>query len=130
LEDNIMADATYTPKNERIFSGIAEKNGKAITVKSGQGELAIGTILIALTADAGEYTKIDLSTTPPAVDKQTIVILSDDIDATSEAVDCIGYRTGQFDENYLLFTGDMTEAWRNELRAIGIILNEGAINAL
>ena len=123
-----MADYTYTPENN-IFSGMSEKNPEGITVATGQGELAIGTLLISL--DGADYVIADTTDTPTAADKLSLVVLAETIDATSAAVETIGYRSGSFDVNYLTFGGTDTYAdWKDDARNVNIIFNVGAVNAL
>lgn len=122
-----MSYDTYTPDN--IFAGISDKNETPITVAAGQGELVRGTLLISLAG--ADYIIADTDDTIAAADKLTLVILSEDIDATSAAVETIGYRSGSYDENYLTFGGsDVASDWKNDARNVNIIFNSGATNAL
>lgn len=124
-----MATETYTPDN--IFSKLSEKNETPITVKTGQGELKRGTLLISLAADSGEYIIADIDDTPTAADKLSLVVLAEDIDATSAAVETTGYRSGNFNANYITFGGDDTTAvWKADCRNVNIYLDIAAINSL
>lgn len=123
-----MADYTYTPENN-IFAGMSDKNPEAITVATGQGELAIGTLLISLAG--ADYIIADTTDTPTAADKLSLVVLAETIYATSAAVETIGYRSGSFDSNYLVFGGtDDASDWKDDARNVNIIFNTGAVNAL
>lgn len=122
-----MAYDTYTPDN--IFAGISEKNETPITVATGQGELVRGTLMISLAG--ADYIIADTADTPTATDKLSLVILSENIDATSAAVETIGYRSGSYDENYLTFAaGNTADGWRLDARNVNIMFNSGATNAL
>lgn len=125
-----MAETTYTPDN--IFAGVEQTNPKEIIIKSGVGVVARGTLLIALTADSGKYTiaKSDTDPVPTAAEKLTLVIAAEDTDSTSGDVETIGYRSGQFDENYLNFGTDTADTWRDDARNVNLIFNDGAANAL
>lgn len=122
-----MLVTTVTADN--IFAGVGEKNPDAITIATGQGVLVRGSLMMSLAG--ADYIIADTAGNPTVADKQSIVILSEDIDATSAAVEAIGFRSGNYDGNYLTFGGSNTAAtWKNDARMAGIIINTGAINAI
>lgn len=124
-----MATETYTPDN--IFSKLSEKNETPITVKTGQGVLKRGTLLISLAADSGEYRILNSVDSPTATDKLSLVVLAEDIDATSAAVETTGYRSGNFNANYITYGGaDTTATWKADCRNVNIYLDIAALNAL
>lgn len=120
-----MADYTYTPDNLEIDI----EDSQEITVASGQGELSKGTLLISLSS--ADYVIADSTDTIADADYQTLVVLAEDIDATSAAVTTVGYTAGKFDRNYMTFGGTDTYAtWEGYCRLVDIKLKAGATNAL
>lgn len=72
--------------------------------------------MIVVLQDTGKYTNADITlagvaaTTPQVThDKQKILVLADDYDATAADVEGVGY-TGVFNENNVTFPGAQTKA--------------------
>lgn len=105
-QDNLIA-GIYPP---------ADVTGIKIAV--GQGKLVRGTVLAA--SDDG-CVALSAATTGKAA-----YILTDDVDATEEAVSTTGYRTGNFNTAALVMAEgyELTAADRDELRKYGIVLND------
>jgi len=112
---------TYTPDN--LIAGPAVPiviNG--VTVASGQGELARGSVLGIIT-DGG---KANLVVSTATDGSQTAkYILSEDIDATSADVIAQVYASGEFNSAALVFGGtDTVSDHADSLRQYGIYLKE------
>ncbi len=93
---------------------------KVVTVASGAGSLARGTVLGKITA-SGKYTKVNSA----ASDGSQVpdVILAEDVDATGADKDAIVYRTGLFNRGALVFGGtDTADTHEEALRDKGIFL--------
>ena len=104
---------------DNLIAGIhppAEVTG--IKIAAGQGKLARGTVLAP--SDDG---CVILGT---ATAGKAAYILTDDVDATDEAVSATGYRTGSFNTAALVTAGgyELTEADRDALRKYRIVLND------
>lgn len=119
-----------TLTRDNLFAGSEPQNPEAITIKSGVGVVTKGTLMIALAANSGEYTVVDKAATPTVADKKTVIVLANDVDATSAAVVTTGYRSGQYDSNYMNFGSDVLADWKVDARNVNIIINTGAVNAL
>lgn len=82
----------------QLFAGDFPRVTKAVTIASGQGELAAGTVLGKITA-SGEYGAYDNTNNDGT--ETAKLILKETIDATSAAVKCNAYVTGCFDKSAL-----------------------------
>ena len=105
-QDNLIA-GIYPP---------AEATG--IKIASGQGKLVRGTLLAA--------SKDGCVVLSAATTGKAVYILTDDVDATDEAVSTTGYRTGNFNTAALVMAEgyELTEEDRDTLRKYRIVLND------
>lgn len=89
-----------------------------IKIASGQGKLVRGTVLAV---SGNECVALGTETTGKAA-----YILTDDVDATKEAVSTTGYRTGNFNTAALVTKDsyELTAEDRDALRKYGIVLND------
>ena len=107
---------------DNLFAGVKQPVTKKITIASGAGVLTRGSVLGKVTA-TGEYilsiaTAVDGSQVPDC-------ILSEDIDASTEAIETIAYFAGEFNQNALtLGSGHSVDSIWEGLRAKGIYLKE------
>lgn len=115
----LQTEGTYTP--DSLIAGNAHLLiGRKITVASGAGILARGTVLGKITA-SGKYLKSasgasDGSQTPD-------LILAEDVDATSADAEALAYARGDFNSNALtLGTGHTVASITEGLRAKGVTL--------
>ena len=106
--------------------GAAFANQIKFAIADGGVDFVVGdTFTITVAAGSGEYVKslaasVDGSQTPR-------VILTEDIDATSAAVNTVAYETGDFVESFLILgTGHTIASIREGLRARGIFISAEA----
>ncbi|QQE75713.1 head decoration protein [Brevibacillus composti] len=111
----------FTPDN--LIAGIdVPQQVKAVTLKSGQGVVARGTVLGIVTAD-GLAVKVNSAN---ADGSQTAdCILVNDVDTTAGNVVAEAYISGQFNRKALIFGGSDTAAQHETtLRERGIFLSD------
>ena len=101
-----------------IASAFPPADVTGIEIAAGQGKLVRGTVLAQ--SDNG-CVVLSAATTGKAA-----YILTDDVDATEEAVSTTGYRTGNFNTAALVMREgyELTAADRDALRKYGIVLND------
>jgi hypothetical protein len=112
---------SYTPDN--LIAGTAVPIVLAgVTVASGQGELARGSVLGIIT----DGSKANLVVSTATDGSQTAkYILAEDIDATSADVIAQCYSSGEFNSAALVFGGtDTASDHADSLRQYGIYLKE------
>ncbi len=114
--------ASISPQN--IFASDYPAKRLAITIASGAGSLIAGTVLGKVTA-SGKYVK---SASASSDGSQTpLVILTEDVDATSADKVSVAYETGDFVESFLILgTGHTIASIRDGLRARGIFISAEA----
>ncbi len=108
---------TFTPDN--LFAGnIFPVVPAHVTVASGAGALARGTVLGKITA-SGKCVAVDSTLNTGA--EAPYAVLAQAVDATSADVACAVYLTGEFNEGALVFGGTDTAAnHRDAARKIGM----------
>lgn len=109
--------------DELIYDTKIPITTKGITLKTGQGVLARGTVLGIVTA-TGQAVAVDSA----AADGSEVAdcILTDDIDTNvAEPVIYTGYASGRFNRQALLFGGtDTADKHEQRLRELGIYLKD------
>lgn len=90
-----------------LFSAEFPRVTKPVTVASGEGSLAKGTVLGKVTA-TGEYKAYDNTANDGS--ETAKLILADAIDATDEAVLCSAYMSGVFNPDALTGLDDNAKA--------------------
>lgn len=118
-----MRDPSFSSTSKAypdLFAGEFPAVTVDVTIASGEGELAAGTVLGRVTAD-GDFI-LSLSAAGDG-SEDPIAILAKDVDATSADVEAPVYLTGEFDEDALTFgTGHTADSTRWALAARGIYL--------
>lgn len=117
--NGVNSEGTYAPDELVVVVEI----GKKLTVASGGGVLARGTVLGKITASGKVLKSLsaagDGSQTPYA-------ILAEDVDATSADADAMVYMAGTFNSNFLVYgTGHSLATVFDALRAVDIHLVTG-----
>lgn len=95
-----------TPDN--LVAGPADLIPIPITVVSGEGILARGSVLGKVTA-SGKYALVNSAGTDDGR-RTAAVVLAEDIDATDADAVTVAYDNGEFNENALVFGGTDTVA--------------------
>lgn len=110
----------YIHEWDNLVAGPHDRVTEGITVASGEGELSRGSVLGKVTA-SGEYVLSDPGSSDGSEDPA--VILAEDIDATSAAVETIAYLSGEFNEDRITLGGAHTvDSVRDALRDLSIYL--------
>lgn len=111
----------YNPSN--LITGSYPLVTESITVEAGQ-TLASGSVLGKVTA-TNEY-KLSAAGSSDGSELPS-VILAEDIDTTGGAAQSVGFISGQFNANALIFgTGHTAESQKHNLRLINIYLTNVA----
>lgn len=117
MSTNLVEAVSNSPDN--LIAGDLQLVAVAITVKAGQGELPRGQLLGQITGD--DYIKC-ISTANDG-SQAGACILAEDIDATTVDVETVGYFSGEFNENAVLYGGaDTAATHRAALLAKKIVL--------
>lgn len=100
-----IAAEIYVP--DQLIAGVFQPVTQPITVLSGQGVLKRGTVIGRVTA-SGKYIKSVATANDGS--QTSIVVLADDVDATS--ADALGgaYFTGEFNTNAVIYDASWTIA--------------------
>jgi hypothetical protein len=118
---NLYQSEVNAPDN--LIAGFSDVIPIPITVVSGEGELSRGSVLGLITGTE-TYALINSAGTDDGRRVATYaVILAEDIDATDDDVVTVGYDTGEFNENAVVFGGtDVVATHKAVLQAKGIYL--------
>lgn len=119
--ESITRDNLFSAANQ-VLPVVSMK----VTVASGEGKLARGTVLAASNSapDSGNLKILGKSVTvgeTTTVYGAPVCVLAEDIDATSAAVDCVGLCTGEFNAAKLIVaTGAQLSSYVYALSRAGI----------
>jgi hypothetical protein len=116
---DLVTSSSQSPLN--LFAHDFPRVTVPVTIKSGAGEVAVGTVLGKVTA-SGEYAPYDGDANDGT--ETAKLILKDAVDATSEAVLTNAYVTGVFNANAL--TG-LDAAARVDFEGTPIILKDDVV---
>lgn len=98
---------------------------RGVTISSGQGVLARGTLLGIITVGGNAILSLAAATDGSEV---PTCILGEDVDATSAAVNAFAYVAGDFNENQMTFgTGHTADSVRDGLRERSIYLHNPVV---
>ena len=118
MSANFQTEGTYAHDN--LFAGEFPRVAEKLTVASGAGELARGSVL-SLNTD-GKAVLVD-STLGDGGDirREPYAVLAEPVDAESADAEAIVYLAGHFNESELIFGGDDDiDDHRAALRQLGI----------
>lgn len=121
MAERVNTANTYTPDN--LIGGCEiPLITKVLTVASGAGVLARGTVLGVLTT-GGKAVKVDSSKSDGS--QTAYGVLAESVDATSADVKALVYTSGLFNASVLAFGGTDTAAKHEAtLRGLGIFLTD------
>lgn len=121
MQENYSVIGTSTPDN-LIAGNEVDMSFKAVTVLTGQGVLARGSVLGIVTAGGKGKLVAKASVDGSQVAK---FILADTIDTTASDIVAQCYQSGQFNRDALIFAAGNTAAEHEDnLRIYGILLKD------
>lgn len=108
---------TYTPDN--LIEGSFPVQSEAATMVSGAGAVVRGTVLGKITA-SGKLIAVNSAGTDDGR-RTAYAVALEDVDATSDDIECAIALSGSFNENSLVFGGsDTITTHRSTMRALSM----------
>lgn len=125
--------AVYTPDGEQLEDltvGVAYSNNHiALSIADGDADFVVGDkFTLTVAAGSGQFKAAQSDAVDGSQD--AVAILARDVDATSEYKACVIYREGEFNEDRVVAVkeGDTAATFKEELRAVGILLRDPVSN--